>query len=91
MPIDRVLQRMFLTFIDPIVEEKLQSKVFSFRRGRDAKMAVASVYFKLSKVNLIKQICLCSIHISKCFDNLSHRQIIQQYPFPKIYRHLLVR
>jgi retron-type reverse transcriptase len=47
MPIDKVLQRMFLTFLDVIIEEKLKPEVFAYRKGRDAKMAVATVYSKV--------------------------------------------
>lgn len=50
MPVDKVLQYMFVTFLDVLVEEKLKADVFAFRKGRDIKMAVASVYFKLSKI-----------------------------------------
>lgn len=91
MPIDKVLQQMFLNFLDVLIEEKLKPEVFAYRKGRDAKMAVASVYARLNRVKYIKQICLCSVDIEKCFDNFFHDQIIAQYPFPKSYGFLLSR
>lgn len=91
MPVDKVLQRMFITLLDALIEEKLKPEAFTFRKGRDVKMAVASLYFKLSRVNKTKQICLCSVSVEKCFDNILHDQIIKQYPFPRNYEYLLVR
>ena len=91
MPVDKVLQRMFLNFLDVLIEEDLKPEVFAYRKGRDARMAVASVYAKLNRAKYIEQICLCSIDIEKCFDNFFHHQIIEQYPFPKNYSFLLSR
>ena len=91
MPIDKVLQQMFLNFLDVLVEEELKPEIFAYRKGRDARMAVASVYTKLNRAKYIKQMCLCSVDIKKCFDNFFHNQIIEQYPFPESYGFLLSR
>lgn len=91
MPVDKVLQRMFTLYLDSFVEEKLKPDVFAFRKGRDAKMAVASLYLKLSRICKTKQTCLCSVNVAKCFDDILHDQVMRQYPFPKNYRYLLVR
>lgn len=91
MPVDKVLQRMFLNFLDVLIEEELKPEVFAYRKGRDARMAVASVYAKLNRAKYMEQMCLCSVDIEKCFDNFFHHQILEQYPFPKEYRFLLLR
>lgn len=91
MLVDKILQQMFLNFLDVLIEEELKPEVFAYRKGRDAKMAVASVYAKLKQAKYIKQICLCSVDIEKCFDNFLHDQIMKQYPFPKNYGFLLSR
>lgn len=91
MPIDKVLQSMFLNFLDVLIEDELKPEVFAYRKGRDARMAVASVYAKLNRAKYIEQMCICSIDIEKCFDNFFHNQIIDQYPFPKNYSFLLHR
>ena len=91
MPVDKVLQQMFLNFLDVLVEEELKPEVFAYRKGRDARMAVASVYAKLNRAKYIKQMCLCSVDLEKCFDNFFHNQIIEQYPFPERYGFLLSR
>lgn len=90
-PIDKILQRMFLNFLDVLVEDELKPEVFAYRKARDKRMAVASVYAKLNRAKYIEQMCVCSVDIEKCFDNFFHDQIIKQYPFPKNYRFLLLR
>lgn len=91
MPVDKVLQQMFLNFLDVLIEEELKPEVFAYRKGRDTRMAVASVYATLNRAKYTKQICLCSVDIEKCFDNLLHDQIMEQYPFPKSYSFLFSR
>jgi len=91
MPIDKVLQRMFLNFLDVLIEDELKPDVFAYRKARDGRMAVASVYAKLNRTKYMEQMCVCSVDIEKCFDNFFHHQIIKQYPFPKSYRFLLLR
>jgi len=91
MPIDKILQRMFLNFLDVLIEDELKPEVFAYRKARDGRMAVASVYAKLNRAKYIEQMCVCSVDIEKCFDNFFHDQIIKQYPFPKSYRFLLLR
>nr|WAK84998.1 hypothetical proteine [Amicula sp. isolate GU52X-4 cfCalB7] len=91
MPIDKVLQRMFLNLLDVLIEDELNSEVFAYRKGCDAKMAVACVYAKLNRVKYIDQICVCLVDIEKCFDNFFHDQIKKLYPFPKRYSFLICR
>lgn len=91
MPIDKVLQCMFLNFLDVLVEEHLKPEVFAYRKGRDRRMAVASVYAKVNRAKYLEQMCLCSVKINKCFDNILHQQIIEQYPFPEKYSFLMSR
>jgi retron-type reverse transcriptase len=79
MPVDKILQCMFLNFLDVIIEDKLKSNVFAFRKGRNARMAAAAVYFKLSQAQYLEQICVCSIKIKKCFDTIRHDKILEHY------------
>ena len=87
MPIDKVLQQMFLNYLDVLIEHDLKPEVFAYRKGRDARMAVASVYTKLNRTKYLEQMCLCSVDI----ENFFHHQIVEQYPFPKSYDFLLFR
>ena len=91
MPIDKVLQRMFLNFLDILIEDELKPEVFAYRKGRDARMAVASVYAKLNRAKYVEQMCVSSVDLEKCFDSFFHDQIIEQYPFPKNYNFLFSR
>ena len=91
MPIDKVLQSMFLNFLDVLIEDELKPEVFAYRKGRDARMAVASVYAKLNRAKYTEQMCICSVDLEKCFDNFFHNQILDEYPFPKSYSFLLRR
>ena len=91
MPIDKVLQRMFLNFLDVIIESKLHPNVFSYRKCRNARMAVASVYKKLNTMKYLSETAICSVDLRKCFDSLLHSQILKIYPFPKEFNFLLKR
>lgn len=91
MAVDRVLQQMFLTFIDVIVEDTLKPNVFAFRKGRNARMAVAAVYSKLNRFKYINDVSVCSLDLENCFDDISHSSIISNFPFPLAYKSLLVR
>ena len=91
MLVDKILQRMFLNYLNVIIEEKLKPEIFAYRKGRNARMAVAAVYSKLNQFKYLEQVCLCFVDIEKCFDNILHDKIIKQYPFPKCYRYLLLR
>lgn len=91
MPIDKILQRMFLNFLDVLIEDELKPEVFSYRKGRDARMAVSYVYAKLNRIKFIEQMYVCSVKIENCFNNFLHDQIKKQYPFPKNYSFLLSR
>ena len=90
-PIDKVLQFMFFTFLDVLVDKNLKPAIFAYRKGRDRRMAVAGVYSRLNWARCLNQICLCSADFEKCFDNILHKQILKQYPFPKKYSFLFLR
>lgn len=91
MPIDKVLQQMFLTFLDVIVEDILKPNVFAYRKGRDGRMAVAAAYSNLNRSKYIKDMCICSMDLLKCFDNILHDAILSYFPFPIRYKNLLRR
>ena len=49
MPIDKVLQQMFLNFLDVLVEKQLRADMFAYGKGRDARSCVAAAYSKLNR------------------------------------------
>ena len=91
MPIDKVLQQMFLNYINILIEKHLKPEVFAYRQKRYFKLIVASIYAKLNRAKYINQICIFSVNIKKCFDKFFHNQILEQYFFPKSYNFLLFR
>jgi len=86
MPIDKVLQQMFLTFLDILVEKQLYADMFAYRKGRDARSCVAAAYSKLNRSLYLEDISIASFDIDKCFDNILHDKILDYYTFPTKYQ-----
>lgn len=86
MPIDKVLQQMFLNFLDVLVEKQLHPDMFAYRKGRDARSCVAAAYSKLNRSLYLEDISIASFDINKCFDNILHDSILDYYPFPIKYQ-----
>jgi retron-type reverse transcriptase len=91
MPIDKVLQQMFLNFLDVLVEKQLHADMFAYRKGRDARSCAAAAYSKLNRSLYLEDISIASVDIIKCFDNILHESIINHYPFPLKFQSLLKR
>ncbi len=91
MPVDQVLQQMFLTFLDVVVEGVLKPSVFAYRKGRDGRMAVAAAYSNLNRLKYINDFCVCSVNLEHCFSGILHGVILSIFPFPVRYKSLLVR
>lgn len=91
MPVDKVLQVMFLNFLDVVLEDRLKSHIYSFRKGRDARHVVAGIYFKLSYSTYINNMKVGLLVIKNCFDKITHSAILEQYPFPEPFKFLLKR
>jgi retron-type reverse transcriptase len=91
LPVDKVLQQMFLNFLDVIVESRLNKDIYAFRKGRHALNLVANLYTRLKKFEQIEKIKLCIVNFKNCFDKLSHSMIYNQYPFPKKFKMFLSR
>jgi len=86
MPIDKILQQMFFNFTDVIIEKQLPADIFAYRKGRDIRACVASIYSKLNRSKYLEDISLASFEIDDCFNNISHDKILQHYPFPKKFQ-----
>lgn len=88
--LDKILQYMFLNFLDIYVKKKIQSNIFTYNREQNARWVIANIYSAFCQVSFIKHINVCSIHLEKHFNQFFHNQIIKQYPFPKNYKPLLL-
>jgi retron-type reverse transcriptase len=91
MPIDKVLQQMFINFLDVLVEKQLPADMFAYRKGRDARSCVAAAYSKLNRTLYLEEISIASVDLNKCFDNILHTNILEYYPFPIKFKWLLKR
>jgi len=91
MPIDKVLQQMFLNFLDVVIEKQLSPDMFGYRKGRDARGCVACAYSKLNRSLYLEDISIGSINIKNFMDNIFHDKIFEEYPFPIKYKWLLNR
>jgi len=86
MPIDKILQQMFFNFTDVIIEKQLPADMFAYRKGRDIRSCVASIYSKLNRSTYLEDISIASFEIDDCFNNLLHDKILEYYPFPKKFQ-----
>lgn len=91
MPIDKVLQKIFLIYLDVIIEGTLKPNMFGYRHCRDARMAAASVYAKLSRRNSRDDLRFCSLDLGQYWGSLCHSQILERFPFPVTFKFLLNR
>jgi hypothetical protein len=89
--IDKVLQHMFLNFLEVLVEAELNSNFFIYRKECNVKMVFTSVYSQLNQAKSAGRMYICLIDIKKCFENFLHDQIKKLYPFPKNYSFLFCR
>lgn len=89
MPIDKVLQQMFLNFLDVLVEKQLYADMFAYRKGRDVHSCVAATYSKLNRSLYLEDISIASFDKNKCFDNILHESILDYYQFPIKHQWLL--
>ena len=88
--VDHILQLQFLTLLDPIIDVSLHEHFYGFRKGRSALQAVGFLTNNIEKSDTSCYF-LVSVNIVNCFDNLSHKLIINKFPFPQKYCKLLVR
>ena len=87
---DWVIQLQFSILLDPFVESFLPEHFYGYRKGRSPLQAIAFLSKSIglsdsSRFHLVK------INIERCFDNISHDYILDNFPFPKKYKRLLIR
>ena len=91
MPLDIVLQTMFMLFLDVVLEGCLKGNVYAHRKGRDPRLVVGAVTASLKKLTHTHDFHIASIHLKKCFDNIDHNRVEKEFPFPNEYKFLLSR
>jgi RNA-directed DNA polymerase len=87
---DRIVQYQFYLFLDPLVENTILPEFFGFRKGRSSLQAIAKLSQSIANSDL-NFYWLISLDIEKCFDNINHDYIYNNFPFPLKYKKLLTR
>ena len=88
--LDRILQLQILAFLDPLIDALLPENFYGFREGRSPLQAIAYLSENIQHSDISKY-HLVSINTQKCFDSVSHKFILDKFPFPLKYKNLLIR
>ena len=90
---DRLVQKLFLLVLDPIIDVHSDKSSYGFRNGRNAHQAIGLVASILSKQTTKKYIVqdkhILKIDIKNFFGSVSHDWLINNYPFPFKFKFIL--
>lgn len=90
---DRLVQRLFVLVLDPIVEAKSDAHSYGFRKGRSPVMAIGDIkknlQSKCRKGSSLEPIYIWDAKVKKCFDFINHGWLLKNVPFPPKYRYIL--
>lgn len=79
---DRAMQALYKLALAPVAETTADRNSYGFREGRSCQDAVAAAFNALSKPNSATWIL--EADITGCFDNISHKWIIDNIPMDKV-------
>lgn len=93
---DRIVQTLFLQVMEPIIDPYADPNSFGFRKGRNGHQAVGTLSQLLnSSKRLRNKTTLKTLRDSKVVINLnvksllSHDYLLEHYPIPRKYKHVL--
>ena len=90
---DRLVQKLFMLVLDPIIDVHSDKSSYGFRNGRNAHQAIGLVASILSKQTTKKYIVqdkhILKIDIKNFFGSVSHDWLINNYPFPSKLKFIL--
>jgi len=90
---DRLVQKLFLLVLDPILDVHSDRLSFGFRSGRNAHQAIGSVASILSRQTTTKYLVqdkyILKLDIKNFFGSVSHDWLMNNYPFPSKYKFIL--
>lgn len=84
---DRCVQELFRLVLDPAIDVISDSDSYGFRKNRNCHMALGRVQKTLIKNTPMKTII--DADIKGFFDNINHKWIIENFPFPTRCEHIL--
>ena len=85
---DRIVQELFRSVLDPVVDVFSDPNSYGYRIRRNPTMALAMIAKRLQK-NPGNRIILV-YDIKSFFDKINKSWIIEHFPFPGEYKHILV-
>nr|AVR57715.1 hypothetical protein [Halamphora calidilacuna] len=91
---DRLIQQLFVLVLDPFVESNSDTHSYSFRKGRNAIMAIGDLQKNLqSRVRKgsknLEQAYVWDVTIRKYSDLINHDWLLKNTPFPVKYKYIL--
>ena len=90
---DRIVQKLFLLVLDPIIDVHSDRSSYGFRNGRNAHQAIGRIASVLSKKTTNKYIVqdkyILKFDIKNFFGSVSHDWLIDNYPFPSKFKFIL--
>ena len=90
---DRLVQKLFLLVLDPVIDVHSDRSSFGFRNGRNAHQAIGRVASILSKQStkkyMVQNKYILKVDIEDFFGSVSHDWLINHYPFPSEFKFIL--
>lgn len=97
---DRIVQTLFVQVLEPVIDPHADCYSFGYRKGRNAHQAIGMLSKLLahkpqaSRKNSNKRYFVHSkfvinIDVKQFFDNVSHEWLLENYPFPIKFIHIL--
>lgn len=97
---DRIVQTLFLSIIDPVLDPFVDTTNFGFRKGRSAHQAVGLLSKALhhkpkrnknksTRAYFVNTKHVLKIDIEQFFDKVDHFWLLNNYPFPTKFVHIL--
>lgn len=92
--VDRLIQKLFVLVLDPLIELNSDIHSYGFRKGRRPVMAIGDIQKNLqNKVRKgskhLEPVYIWDADIKKCFDSISHSWLLKNSPFPFKYKYIL--
>ena len=78
---DRAMQALYLLALEPVAETIMDNDAYGFRTGRSTADAIEEIFNLLSQKTSPE--CIREGDIKSCFDNISHKWLMDNIPLDK--------
>lgn len=96
---DRITQSLFVQLLEPIIDPHADSYSFGYRKGRNAHQAIGLLSKSLhhkpkhsrksTKRYFVHTKYVANIDVKQFFENINHKWLMQNYPFPIKFNYIL--